>query len=137
VLISGSLQNTDGPNILANYIVTNAVASQALGRPLSGGAANITIPIISGSAAASNTSNSNVTARPTGQMYADRINQVDLRFSKIVQLLGRSRATINVDLYNALNNSSVLDVNPNFAAWQTPTSIVLARFAKIGVQFDF
>ena len=50
---------------------------------------------------------------------------------------GRTRASVNLDLYNALNANPVLSQNNNFAAWQVPTSILTARFAKISVQFDF
>jgi len=31
----------------------------------------------------------------------------------------------------------VRSVNNNYAAWLVPQSIVLARFIKVGVQFDF
>jgi hypothetical protein len=33
--------------------------------------------------------------------------------------------------------NTVLTVNNAFATWQRPTSILLARFAKIGMQIDF
>jgi hypothetical protein len=38
---------------------------------------------------------------------------------------------------NALNANAVLTLNSNFGAWQRPTLILPARFAKFGVQFDF
>ena len=69
-------------------------------------------------------------------MYGERLNQLDLRFSKILTF-GRTRAAINLDLNNALNGNAVLSQNNNFAAWQRPTSILQARVAKIGAQIDF
>ena len=66
----------------------------------------------------------------------DRLNQLDLRFAKILRF-GRTRTAINLDLYNALNANPVLTQNNNFAAWQVPLSILDARLLKISGQFDF
>jgi hypothetical protein len=126
VQISASLQNLPGPEIIANYIALNAVVTPSLGRSLSGNAANVTVNLVE-----------------PRSMYADRINQLDVRFSKILRF-GRTRATTGVDVYNALNSSSVLTLNNAFAAlgaavnnWQQPQSILPARFAKVVLQFDF
>ena len=69
-------------------------------------------------------------------MYGERLNQVDVRFGKILHV-GRTKAVVNLDLYNLFNVNSVLTVNYAYATWLRPTSILLARFAKIGVQVDF
>ena len=69
-------------------------------------------------------------------MYGERLNQLDLRFAKILQM-GGTRATASLDLYNALNANPVLTLNNAFAAWQQPRSILNSRFAKIVVQVDF
>jgi hypothetical protein len=119
VQVSATFQSVPGPEIIANYNVPTAVAAQSLGRPLSGGAANTTVNLIA-----------------PGSMYGDRHNQLDFRLGKIVKV-ARTRTTINVDLYNALNASPVLTENPNFTAFRQPTSILLARFLKLGLQFDF
>jgi hypothetical protein len=42
-----------------------------------------------------------------------------------------------VDLFNAPNLSTVITENPNYSAFRQPTSILLARFAKFNLQFDF
>jgi hypothetical protein len=42
-----------------------------------------------------------------------------------------------MDIYNALNSSAVLIQNDTFADWQRPTEILVARFFKFSVQFDF
>ncbi len=119
IQVSGSFQSIPGPLVAANFIVTNAAATAALGRPLSGAAANITANIVE-----------------PGSVYGERVNQVDLRFGKVLRA-GRARTTIALDLYNALNADTVLTQNNNFAAWQRPQSNIQARFAKITAQFDF
>jgi hypothetical protein len=119
VQFAATLQSLPGPHVLANYVATNAIIQPSLGRPLSGGAANATINVIE-----------------PGQTYGDRLNQLDLRFAKILRF-GRTRTAINLDLYNALNANPVLTQNNNFAAWQVPLSILDARLFKISAQFDF
>jgi hypothetical protein len=125
VQVSASLQNLPGPEIIANYVALNSVVNPSLGRNLSGNAANVTVNLLE-----------------PRSMYADRINQLDVRFSKILRF-GRTRATAGVDVYNALNSSSVFTLNNAYAAlgavnnWQQPQSILPARFAKVVLQFDF
>jgi hypothetical protein len=119
VQISGSLQNLPGPEIAANYVASNAVVAPSLGRNLSGGASNVTVNLIE-----------------PRTVYGERLNQLDLRIGKIFQF-GRARATASVDLYNALNSSAVLAQSNAFATWQRPQGILNARFAKVGVQFNF
>jgi hypothetical protein len=118
VQVSGAYQSVPGPQIAANYNASNVVVAPSLGRNLSGGA-NVTVNLVA-----------------PGTMYGDRLNQLDLRFSKSVRL-GRTRTRFNVDLYNALNSNAVLTLNNNFGAWQQPTVILLARFVKLGLQVDF
>ena len=64
------------------------------------------------------------------------MNQIDLRLAKIFRI-GRTRTALNFDLYNVLNANPVLALNNNFAVWQQPTRVLLARLAKISVNFDF
>ena len=72
-----------------------------------------------------------------GQMYRDRINQVDLRVGKIFRF-GRTKANVGVDLYNALNSSVVQNSNATYGpSWLTPTLVMPARFAKVSAQIDF
>jgi hypothetical protein len=78
---------------------------------------------------------------PPGTMYGDRLNQLDLRFSKLLKY-GRSRTSVNLDLYNAFNVDTVLAENTTYTnatatGWRVPTTLVTARFAKISVQLDF
>ena len=47
------------------------------------------------------------------------------------------KTTAKVEVYNLLNSNGVLTENSNYGSFRGPTSIVQARFAKFGVQFDF
>jgi hypothetical protein len=69
------------------------------------------------------------------------LNQLDIRFGKRLTAR-RTRTSLNLDLYNAFNVSTVLTENATYSnatlsGWRVPTSILTARFAKISVQFDF
>jgi hypothetical protein len=64
------------------------------------------------------------------------LNQFDLRVAKVLRL-GRTRTNLNVDLFNALNSNAVLQENIAFGQWRQPSEILLARYVKLGVQFDF
>ena len=119
VQIAGTFQSLPGPEVVANFNVPTAVAAQTLGRPLSGGAANVTVNLIE-----------------PGSMYGDRHNQFDLRFGKVLRA-GTTKTALNVDLYNAFNANPVTAENPNYAAFRRPTAILPARFLKFAVQFDF
>jgi hypothetical protein len=122
VQVSGTFQSLPGDALDANYNVPSATAALTLGRPLSG-----------------NAQFANVNLVAPGDVYGDRINQVDFRVGKILRF-GRYRSQIAVDLYNALNSSAIESYNAAFipgGAWLTPTGILSARFAKITAQFDF
>ena len=116
---SANFQSLPGPAISANYVAANAAVSPSLGRPLSGGAANVTVNLVA-----------------PGQMYGDRVNQLDFRFSKAVQFSGVKTA-FNVDIFNVGNANPVLTLNNAFSSWLTPLSILQSRFVKFGVQVDF
>jgi hypothetical protein len=119
VLVAATYQGRTGPNILANYIAPNAQVVPALGRSLSGSAPNVTVNIV-----------------PPGTLFGERLNQVDFRFGKVFNVQ-RLRASVNLDLYNALNSNAVLQINNSFAVWQSPTTVLQPRFAKASVQLDF
>jgi hypothetical protein len=119
VRIASTFQSFPGPLIAANYVATNAQVQPSLGRPLSGGAANVTLNLVA-----------------PGTMYGARINELDLRFTKLLKF-NRIRASANFDLANIFNTDAILTQNNNFATWQVPQSIVNARLFKISAQFDF
>jgi hypothetical protein len=105
--------------VTATYVALNSIIQPSLGRPLSGGAANVPINIVQ-----------------PGTLYGERLNQLDLRVAKIFKF-SRTRTSVNFDIYNALNANPVTSQNNNFAAWQVPLSILDARLFKMSVQFDF
>jgi hypothetical protein len=120
--VSGTLQNLPGPALSATYVASNALVTASLGRPLSGGAANATVNLIA-----------------PNSVNFDRYTQVDLRIGKSVRLAGY-RMALNLDMFNALNQSSILAVNNTFGGatrWLTPQSIMQGRLLKISGQFDF
>ena len=123
VQVSGTFQSRPGGELAANWTVASALIAPSLGRPLSGTTTNVTIDVLD-----------------PWTKFNDRINQVDLRVSKIFRT-GRSRMNIGVDLYNVFNSSAVLTrqqaYSPTSTAWLTPQSVLAARFAKISGQIDF
>ena len=123
VQVSGTFQSIPGPQISANEVLSSAAVQGSLGRPLAG-ATTVTVNLV-----------------PPGSLFGDRLNQLDIRFGKILKYQ-RTRASLNLDLYNAFNVDSVLAENTTYSnatatGWRVPTTIVTARFAKISVQLDF
>jgi hypothetical protein len=123
--IGGNTLGTNGGSISANYAASNAVIQQSLGRLPTGGQVN---------------GNTTVDLLLPGELYGDRVNQVDLRFGKILRY-GRTRTQVGVDLYNLFNANPGLTYNQTFSGagetWLRPTSILLPRFARFNVTVDF
>jgi hypothetical protein len=75
-----------------------------------------------------------------GSLYVERLNQIDLRLSKIFRF-STTKTAINFDFYNVTNSNSVIGENFAYGAggagWRQPASILLPRMFKIGAQFDF
>ncbi|HVZ23174.1 MAG TPA: carboxypeptidase regulatory-like domain-containing protein [Vicinamibacterales bacterium] len=120
VRVSGTLQSLPGPAIAGNVIYNNAsrVASTTLSRPFTLAQANV------------------ATVSPNS-VFGDRLNQIDLRFTKIVKV-GSGNFDIDVDLYNAFNSDAVLTELGGFGpVWRLPTSIIQPRFLKFQVRYDF
>jgi len=129
VQVSGTYQTKPGPLVLALYTATNAEIAPSLGRSLAGGEANLAVHLLAPGPYTTTNGGS-------GRVHGERLHQVDFRISKLLQF-GGTRARANLDIYNALNSSAVLAQNDAFADWQTPEDILLARFFKFSVQFDF
>ncbi len=127
VEVSATIQSKPGAQLAANYNMPAAQVAQFLGRAPSGGVANVTINLVQ-----------------PGTLYGDRVNELDLRFSKIFRF-GGTRIKATLDMYNALNAYPALTYNQTFnpavttgaGAWLTPTSVLAARVMKIGASFDF
>ena len=123
VEVSASFQSKPGAMLAANWVVPTATVAQTLGRPLAGNTQNVTINLVQ-----------------PGTLYGDRVNELDLRFAKLLRF-GNTRTRISLDLYNALNSAAVLTYNQTFnpatTTWLTPTSVLAARVAKIGASIEF
>jgi hypothetical protein len=117
--VSGSLQNGPGPESTASYVAPVAEVQGSLGRPLAGGARNVTVNIVE-----------------PGTLYGDRYTQVDLRIAKIFQV-GASRVTPQLDIYNVLNSNVITAMSNAYATWQRPQGVMPPRFVKIGLQLNF
>jgi hypothetical protein len=101
--------------------VTTGQIAPSLGRNLAGNTRTVSIDLL-----------------PAFRYSLDaRVNQLDLRLSKIF-VAGKTRIQGNVDVYNALNSSTVLNVQQQLGpTWLQPTQIMPARLLKLGVQVDF
>ncbi len=116
VRISGTFASIPGPVVAANQIYTGVLPS--LGRPFFAGQSQVNL------------------VNP-GTSYGDRLNQVDLRFSKLLNT-GGGRLDLNVDVYNAFNTDAILTQQNNYGAtWTSPLSVIQPRFVKFSVRWDF
>jgi hypothetical protein len=118
---SATYQNLPGIPIFANYVATNAQIAPSLGRNLAAGTGGtVAIALL-----------------VPNTLFEDRLNQVDVRLTKIFQL-GRVRAQGRFDVYNLFNASTILNevftYGPN---WGRPSSVLGARLVKFGAQLDF
>ena len=136
VRVSGTLQSLPGPMMFATTTYNDAPNNTSsfsrpslttLGRPFT--LASATLNLIE-----------------PGTMYGDRLNQIDLRFTKIVNV-GRGRLDLNLDLYNAFNsdavsgqfNSYILDPGAGVPGlrWKLPLTVIQPRFVKLSARWDF
>jgi hypothetical protein len=122
VEVAAVFQSKPGPMLAANYAVATGQVEPSLGRPLSGGAANVTVNLVE-----------------PGTMYGSHLNQFDLRVGKILAYRGL-RTRFALDVLNVLNSSAVLSYNNTFVpngAWLQPMSILTPRLFKISAEVDF
>jgi len=123
VLIAGTFRSDQGAPLSANWNASSATVVQpALGRPVAGGAPTTSINLIA-----------------PGDVWGDRVNELDLRFAKILKF-GRMRVNAGIDVYNIINSAAVLTYNQTFApggSWLAPTSVLSPRFMKVSAQIDF
>jgi hypothetical protein len=130
VLVSASY--TDGAaygtnqitSLPANFTLTpadQAAAAAQIGRPLTGAAFQVNL-------------------LAPGQLYGDRVRQLDLSIKKIIRFADQ-RLTVGVDMYNLANNNVTLGYNgtfvPNVAGWQSPTSYMNPRVFRLNAEYAF
>jgi hypothetical protein len=127
VLVAGTIRSDQGQPLAANWNAPAAVVTTALGRPAT----------LTGTTAAIN-------LVAPGQVWGDRVNELDFRFGKIIKL-HRVRVNAGIDIYNVLNSGAILTYNQTFilptatapGSWLSPTSVLTPRFVKLGAQIDF
>ena len=118
--IGGNSSASNGASLDANWFAPSSIIVPALGRPLIAGATGQTL---------------NLTG--PGQLYGNRINQVDLRVAKILRL-GGTRTMVGFDLYNLFNSNPALSWNQTFGSrYLAPTSILMPRFVRFNMTVDF
>ena len=123
VLIAMTFRSDQGAPLRATWNAPTAtVVNPALGRTVAGGAPTLAIDLIA-----------------PGQVWGDRVNELDFRFGKIIKF-SRYRVNAGIDFYNILNQAAILTYSQTFApggAWLTPTSVLSPRFMKLSAQIDF
>jgi hypothetical protein len=116
---------TNGAPRTATYRMTAPQFLTATGRPLATGLATQDVDLLL-----------------PGAVYGDRINVVDMRFAKVLRF-GGTKTNVGLDLYNLFNSNTpttyetVYDPATNGARWMQPTAVLLPRFLRFNVQFDF
>jgi len=73
-----------------------------------------------------------------GTYFADRINQIDMRFGKIFNF-GNKRANVAVDVLNLFNANTGTNFQQNYdgSTYLNPTQILNPRFVRFNVTVDF
>jgi hypothetical protein len=123
VQISGTFRSDPGGQLAANWAAGNA-NTVGLNRLFAGlGSPTITVNLIE-----------------PGTLYGERVNQIDMRFAKVLRF-GRTRSTVGLDLYNLANTDAVLTYNQTFSptttTWLRPNSVLQPRILKISASVDF
>jgi hypothetical protein len=125
VRVSGNFQSLPGPAVQAGVIYTGAQMAPALGRAFSAGP----------------NGQKSVNIYDPSTAFSDRLNQLDIRFSKIFRI-GKGSFDANFDIYNAFNSDAQLALNTTYSGvnggtWLRPTSVIQGRIIKFGFRWDF
>jgi hypothetical protein len=116
---SAVYQNIPGMPINTTYLAVNAEIAPSLGRNLVG-RNNVVIDLV-----------------PPNTIFEPRLQQVDLRVSRTF-VAGKARLRANLDLYNALNASSVLNQTTRYGPqWMNVVQVMGGRMLKFGGEFQF
>ncbi len=111
VIVSGMLQNVPGIDRQANWLVPNDLIAPSLGRNLAACGTRVVC-----------TATANVPLMVPFTEFEPRRTQLDLRFTKLFDL-GGYRFQANADIYNVLNDASVLQMNGTYGSrWLAPQS---------------
>jgi hypothetical protein len=122
VLVAASLRSDQGAPLRAIWNAPVALVSEALGRPAAIAGTTVPIDLVA-----------------PGEVWGDRVNELNLRFAKVLRL-GRTRTHVGVDVFNILNSDAILTYNQTFqpgGQWLAPQSVLTPRFMKVSAQIDF
>ncbi len=122
VQFAATFRSDQGGVQRADWNASNADLQPFLGRTIAGGLPNLTINLVA-----------------PGEVWGDRVNEFDLRISKILRF-GRTRTNVGIDIFNLLNSAAVLTYNQTFVpgrSWLAPTSVLTPRFVKTSATIDF
>src|SRR5262249_11453994 len=122
VLIAGTVRSDQGAPLRATQNVPVAVVSAALGRPAAVAGTTVPVDLIA-----------------PGQVWGNRVNEIDLRVAKNLRF-DRMRINVGFDVFNLINSNAILTYNQTFAVggpWLAPQSVLSPRFFKISAQIDF
>ncbi|HUK33687.1 MAG TPA: hypothetical protein VLV86_07245, partial [Vicinamibacterales bacterium] len=127
VLFSTTFRSDQGGMLAANYTIPFALAQ-------AGGLSH----------AYSNGISPSVNLVQPGTLYGDRVNELDFKLAKVLRF-ARTKTTVGLEVYNALNAASILTYNQTFnpavpagpGGWLQPTQVMTPRFFKFTAQFDF
>jgi hypothetical protein len=126
VQASASYQYFPGVTQSANILANNALIAPSLGRGLSAGpTATVVIDVL-----------------PPQYQWEEATHQTDIRFIKAFKMGGSRQLQGVFDIFNAFNARPVLGVTTRYSgatggAWLRPTSTLVGRLFKFGVQFEF
>ena len=116
IQVSATLQNQNGPERAARFTFTES----SLGRPFVLHAGGVELNMIE-----------------PGTVFGERFNQLDVRFTKILNF-GGARLRAMLDLFNVMNANAVMAEDSAFGpSWLAPVVIMPGRLAKFGFQLDF
>jgi hypothetical protein len=120
IISSAFIQGYPGPDISANYTVTPAIALAQAGVVLTGGQ-NITVDLL-----------------PPEVYFLPFQTKLDLRFMRRF-MYGNRRVAPILDIYNLLNANTTTGINQTCcsARYQEITSIMQARYFRVGLEFDW
>jgi hypothetical protein len=120
-MFSATLQNLPGLAYIATYNATTAQVLPSLGRNLAGGTRTVAVPLVM-----------------PQTLREPRRTQIDVRFTKYVNLAPERRVQFNFDIYNLTNAADVLGENTTFGGnWRRPTLILNGRLVQFSGTYDF
>jgi hypothetical protein len=79
---------------------------------------------------------------PPNQQFEPRRTVLDLRLTKLFSLGAGRTIRANLDIYNVLNNASILEINNNYGdSWRQGFGrvggVMVARLFQVGAQLTF